>query len=215
MKHILNSLVHVIKLPSCVPVTNTPSMSTIGIDDEPKVRKGCLELVIGPMFSGKSTELRRRIERMKAGKRTYLPLTYAKDNRFTADNEHKGATHSGDFFEARKVHSLDEVSQRDLDAVQVVVLDEAQFFVGLVQHVKRWQAQGKDVILAALNGTYLQENFPEVVPLYPLAAHVQWLTAICTYCQREAFYSKRLTECRELEEIGNADKYAAVCADCL
>jgi thymidine kinase len=179
-----------------------------------KVKRGSIELIVGPMFSGKSTELLRRVRRLKAAKKTWLPLVYGKDNRFSDASEDLGATHDGDTFEARKVLTLEEVPQTDIDGVEWVVLDEAQFFPHLAEHIERWAAQGKNVIIAALNGTWQREPFPEVSALYALQTKLDSLNAICSYCGESAPYSKRLTQCTELEEIGGADKYAATCADC-
>jgi thymidine kinase len=177
-------------------------------------KTGAIELVVGPMFSGKSTELLRRVQRLKAAHKSCLSLVYSRDCRYFADAAVIG-THDQQSFPARKVTTLAEVSQAELDAVQAVVIDEAQFFADLAHFARLWSRQGKHVVVAALNGDFRQEPFANVVPLYALATGITPLSAICTGCGADAHYSRRLSGGTELEQIGGAESYTALCGTCL
>ncbi|KAM8786416.1 thymidine kinase, cytosolic [Rhynchonycteris naso] len=73
---------------------------------------------------------------------------------------------------------------------------------------------GKTVIVAALDGTFQRKAFGTILNLVPLAESVVKLTAVCMECFREAAYTKRLGMEKEVEVIGGADKYHAVCRLC-
>lgn len=73
---------------------------------------------------------------------------------------------------------------------------------------------GKTVIVAALDGTFQRKAFGVILNLVPLAESVVKLNAVCMGCFREAAYTKRLGTEKEVEVIGGADKYHAVCRLC-
>jgi thymidine kinase len=173
-----------------------------------------VELVVGPMFSGKSTELLRRMKRMRAAKQSWLLLVPKSDSRYFGDDEVLG-THDHVSFPARKLADLSEVTPQELASVAAVIVDEGQFFPGLAQHVRRWLQLGKNVVVAALNGTSELTPFPEVSLLYPLATHISLLNAICTGCHiNDAPYSKCLRQKQGDVLVGDSDVYRAQCARC-
>lgn len=176
-----------------------------------------LELVVGPMFAGKSTELIRRMKRMRAARHPYLLLTHSSDARYFGEEQVMG-THDRERFPARKVLDLGEVTDDELAAVDTVVVDEGQFFQHLAAHVWRWFSAPlrKNVIVAALNGTFRREPFASVSPLYALVTRVHLLSAICARCGNDAPYSKRLNE-RDNDAViavGGGECYEARCAAC-
>lgn len=73
---------------------------------------------------------------------------------------------------------------------------------------------GKCVIVAALDGTFQRKPFGSVLSLIPLAEQVTKLSAVCVICQNDAAFSLRTTEETQVEVIGGADKYIAVCRRC-
>jgi thymidine kinase len=73
---------------------------------------------------------------------------------------------------------------------------------------------GKTVLVAALDATFQRQWFGNIVDLIPLAEHVIKLTAVCMSCFGEASYTKRISQDKEVEVIGGADKYMAVCRRC-
>ena len=73
---------------------------------------------------------------------------------------------------------------------------------------------GKIVIVAALDGTYQRKPFKHVLELVPLAEKVTKLSSICMYCKRNAAFSHRISSEKDVEIIGGAEKYVALCRSC-
>lgn len=187
---------------------------------------GTIELVVGPMFSGKSTELGRRIRRMRAARKQWLPLTYKGDNRYFGNEEVMG-THDRESFPARKVTRLSEVFDDDeeLRTASCVVVDEGQFFDDLAAQIWHWAFElHKDVIVGALNSTFQRRPFDTVSPLYAMAASIQHLTAVCVCCGQDAPFTKRLppatpdddadADANAIVLVGGAERYEARCGRC-
>jgi len=165
-----------------------------------------LDLVIGGMFSGKTSELIRRLKRFKAIDQSVLVVNSARDTRNEAEVL---ATHDGVVFDCVKTEFLVDVPL----TAQVIAIDEAQFFTGLRAFVERALAAGKHVIVAGLDGDYRQQKFGEILDLVPLADRVVKLTALCMICSDGTAgpFSKRTTTdtCQRL--IGGKSEYMAVC----
>eukprot|EP00771_Trimastix_marina_P000522 gnl/Trimastix_PCT/1542.p1 GENE.gnl/Trimastix_PCT/1542~~gnl/Trimastix_PCT/1542.p1 ORF type:complete len:234 (+),score=32.65 gnl/Trimastix_PCT/1542:69-704(+) len=175
---------------------------------------GRIEVIYGPMFSGKSTELIRRIHRHIAAKRRCLIVKYAKDCRYTEETDESIATHDRVTFTAKSCDRLSELGTRVRD-YDVIAIDEGQFFPDIVSFCEDWANAGKIVLVACLDGTFQRKPFNNILELIPLAENVTKLSAICMICQRDAAFSKRLdSNDTRVEVIGGADKYIAVCRRC-
>ena len=96
----------------------------------------------------------------------------------------------------------------------MLAIDEGQFFPDLADACDRWAAQGKSVIVAALDGTFQREPFPVIMALIPRAEEVIKLTAVCVGCGADAAFSRRLSDETDVEVIGGSDKYVAMCRVC-
>lgn len=73
---------------------------------------------------------------------------------------------------------------------------------------------GKTVIVAALDGTFQRKGFQNILDLIPLSEHVVKLHAVCMSCFGEGSYTKRISQDKEVEVVGGAEKYMAVCRKC-
>jgi thymidine kinase len=140
--------------------------------------QGEMQLIFGPMFSGKSTELLRRIRRHTIAKRKCLVVKYANDTRYSKDNL---ATHDRMEWVAQPATTLREVLHVAQD-YDVIGIDEGQFFPD-IDLAEKLANQGKTVIVAALDGTFQRKPFGKVLELIPLAEDVTKLTAVCMICQ--------------------------------
>ncbi|KAK7930247.1 hypothetical protein WMY93_006642 [Mugilogobius chulae] len=96
----------------------------------------------------------------------------------------------------------------------VIGIDEGQFFPDTVPFAEEMANLGKIVIVAALDGTFQRKAFGNILSLVPLAESVVKLHAVCMQCYKEAAYTKRIGAEKEVEVIGGADKYQAVCRKC-
>ena len=151
------------------------------------------------MFSGKSTELIRRLQRFKIARYNCLIVKYAKDKRYT--EEDSIATHDKQMLQAVSATSLNELKSRySIDEYDVIGIDEGQFFPDIVEFAEAMADIGKTVIVAALDGTYQRKGFASILELVPLAEHVIKLTAVCMICFEDGSYTKRITEDKE---VGN------------
>jgi len=167
---------------------------------------------MGPMFSGKTTELIRRLKRYQIARYECLIVKYADDQRY--DDEGM-ATHDRQSLKATKAKSLmSRFGNQGLDAYDVIGVDEGQFFPDLVEFCEYAAEQGKIVMVSALDGTYQRKGFPNILTLIPLAEHVVKLTAVCMLCFGEGAFTKRISNDEGVEVIGGADKYMAVCRAC-
>ncbi|XP_064479734.1 thymidine kinase, cytosolic-like isoform X2 [Ornithodoros turicata] len=162
------------------------------------------------MFSGKTTELMRRMKRYQLANHNCVLVKYARDCRY--DNENI-CTHDRQAMPAVKSTSLRDTAF-NTDEVRVFGIDEGQFFPDVVEFAEEMAQLGKVVIIAALDGTYQRKGFTNILELVPLSESIIKLTAVCMICYSDAAYTKRLGYETEVEVIGGADKYMAVCRKC-
>lgn len=167
-------------------------------------------MVTGPMFSGKTSELIRRVRRYCCAGKRCLVVKHGEDTRYLKEHV---VTHTNTSLPAMRVERLSCVLAH-ADRYDVVAVDEGQFFDDLEAGAKALADRGKVVLVAALNGTFERRPFKQVSELMAACEGVQHLVAICSMCFRDAPFSKRVTG--ELDErvVGGADKYMAVCRTC-
>jgi len=181
------------------------------INSNDPVKKGQIQLIFGCMFSGKSTELMRRLKRYQVAQYEVLIVKYAKDVRY---DEVGIATHCGQTLPAVSATLLGELKEKAED-YDVIGIDEGQFFADTVEFCESMANKGKVVLVAALDGTFKRQPFcNNILSLVPLAEKVTKLNAVCMNCFQDAAFSKRITLDDGEEVIGGADKYMAVCRTC-
>ncbi|XP_029949317.1 thymidine kinase, cytosolic [Salarias fasciatus] len=180
------------------------------LPNSPRRARGQIQVIFGPMFSGKSTELMRRVRRFQLAQYNCLLVKYAKDTRYSDTGM---ATHDKYTMEAVPASCLADVRPAALRAC-VIGIDEGQFFPDVVEFCEEMANLGKTIIVAALDGTFQRKPFGNILNLVPLAESVVKLHAVCMQCYNEAAYTKRLGAEKEVEVIGGADKYQAVCRRC-
>lgn len=169
---------------------------------------GRLELIIGCMFSGKTTELIRRVKRLSI-KNKVLVVNSDKDSRC---DDGLVQTHDKNSFTAIKTGNFSNVNIGDYD---VIAVDEGQFFENLVQFVKvAVNVYHKHVIVAGLDGDFRREKFGYILDLVPFAEKIDKLDAICHRCGDLANFTHRIVSNNEVEIVGGGDAYMAVCRKC-
>lgn len=167
------------------------------------------------MYSGKTTELIRRVRRFESIGKRVLVFNHALDTRYGEDVH----THYGDSTKAIKLHKLssfDKCFGRFERKVDVVAIDECQFFPDLVDSVLRMVHQHKlHVIVVGLNGDYRQRVFGDICQLLPHADDIQFCRAYCNECNNGtlASFTKRIQGGDEQVEVSS--QYIAVCRSCL
>ncbi|CAG9331227.1 unnamed protein product [Blepharisma stoltei] len=175
-------------------------------------KKGEIQVIYGPMFSGKSTELLRRIRRYRVRNDSCI-LLKTKDNRY-ANDEDKVVTH--DLFNFLDAFSCDSLYESDVvsDTHDVIGIDEGQFFPDIIPFVEDMANRGKIVIVACLDSDFRREPFGTICQLIAKAERVTKLCSICHYCKGDAAFTARLSSEQAVKVIGGADKYKPVCRTC-
>ncbi|XP_063817366.1 thymidine kinase, cytosolic isoform X2 [Pseudophryne corroboree] len=154
----------------------------------PRKVRGQIQVIFGPMFSGKSTELMRRVRRFQIAQYKCMVIKYAKDTRYSKEQL---ATHDRHTMSAVSACNLADVFSEALTHC-VIGIDEGQFFPDVVEFCEDMANRGKTIIVAALDGTFQRKAFGDILNLVPLAESVVKLNAVCMECYREASYTKRL-----------------------
>jgi thymidine kinase len=174
---------------------------------------GYLHLIIGPMFSGKTTELIRLTSIQEAIGRSVRIIKHEIDNRYDAQC---AVTHSGTIKKASAISSLLEIAESAEE--DVIGIDEGQFFEDLFESVKILLGRGKVVIIASLDGDFKMEPFGSIIQLFqliPLSDRVEKLRAICAKCRlQEAPFTMKKEVGSGVVEVGGKDKYLATCRGC-
>ncbi|VDL78798.1 unnamed protein product [Nippostrongylus brasiliensis] len=175
---------------------------------------GKITCILGPMFSGKTTELLRMHDRQMIAQRKCVLVKYAGDMRYDSELVATHARLTGQGITV-KAHKLAEVEEQIFDpSVQVVSIDEGQFFVDCAETCDRLASMGKVVYVAALSGTFERKPFPQVSLLLAYADEIKHVVAVCVGCGSDASYSFRNTMEKKVEVIGGQDTYKALCRAC-
>lgn len=174
--------------------------------------RGCIEVVCGSMFSGKTEELIRRIKRARLARQKVQLFKPRVDDRYDAV---KVVTHEGVNADALPVSSADELHACVLSDTAVIGVDEVQFFdSSVVRVVETLANRGLRVIVAGLDQDYRGQPFGPVPGLLSIAEYVTKLHAICARCGAEASRSQRLVAQEEQLFVGGAAAYEARCRRC-
>jgi thymidine kinase len=167
-----------------------------------------IDIILGPMFSGKSTELIRRTSRLEAIGKNILYINHSNDTR----TDDYIQTHSNTKKLAKKLNKLFDIDINELNNSDIIAIDEAQFFDDLYSFVIYCEKYNKDVIIAGLDGDYNRKPFGQILECIPLCNSVIKLTAMDMIDKdgSEAIFSKRISSSNDKIDIGASDKYIAV-----
>jgi thymidine kinase len=182
---------------------------------ERAVSPGRIEAITGPMFSGKSEELIRRLKRAQIARRRVACFKPDLDVRY---HRTAIASHSAQTLEALTVTNMEElkaVLMPMIDAVEVIGIDEAQFFdPSLIGFSCEMVRLGKRVIIAGLDTTFTGEPFAPMPELLAISDEVVKLSAVCMQCGAPAIHTQRLGSSQSLVLVGAAGVYEARCRAC-
>jgi len=173
---------------------------------------GWIEVICGPMFSGKSEELIRRLRRAMIARKRVEVFKPTIDNRYSEDEI---VSHGDSRMNSQVVKDAAEIMDRIDWRSEVIGIDEANFMgEKLIDVSQRLADSGKQVIIAGLDTDYMGRPF---VPMPDLLAHAESITktlAICVRCGNPAKHTQRLRGSDELIVVGAADMYEARCRRC-
>lgn len=173
---------------------------------------GWIEVICGPMFSGKSEELIRRLRRAQIARQNVQIFKPSVDNRFSEEHI---VSHSEMRIPSSAVASSRLLLESVKPETQVVGIDEAQFFDQELPAVVNTLAdQGKRVIVAGLDQDYLGRPFEPMPALLSIAEYITKTLAICMVCGGPANHTQRLVASRERVLVGASGAYEARCREC-
>lgn len=171
-----------------------------------------ITLILGPMFSGKTTEMLRLVRLNKLiGKKCFV-INHSFDNRY--GNGNKVVTHDGietDSYNTDELVPL--LRNNELIKSDIIAINEGQFFLDLTYFSEKCREMGKDIIICALRGDSNNDMFRSIISIFPKADKVSILTAKCLFCKdgTDAPFTSCNVEKSDQILIGGADKYSSVC----
>ena len=173
--------------------------------------RGWIEVVAGSMFSGKTEELIRRLNRAKIAKQKVEIFKPKVDTRYSDDEV---VSHNSSAIRSTPVETAANILLLSGD-VDVIGIDEAQFFDdGLADVCNELANQGIRIIVAGLDMDFQGKPFGPIPGLMATAEYVTKVHAVCMRCGNLAQYSHRLSDTEKLVLLGEKDAYEPLCRVC-
>jgi thymidine kinase len=173
---------------------------------------GWIEVVCGPMFSGKSEELIRRLRRAMIARKRVQVFKPTIDNRYS---ETEIVSHGDIRMSSEVITNAQEILSHLDWRTEVIGIDEGNF-IGptLVDVAERLADSGKQVIIAGLDTDFMGRPFPPIPELLARAESITKTLAICVRCGNPAKHTQRLVASEDLIVVGAAGLYEARCRRC-
>ena len=171
-----------------------------------------LKLIMGCMYSGKTTEILRIVNSLKHINEIPIIIKPKIDNRYSSN---KISTHNKQQYECQTIENLSDF--KNLNDSKYIIIEEAQFFKDLLLFViDQVEIKNKNVIVVGLDGDSDRENFGEIHKLIPLCDDIVKLKAYCSRCKDGTLgiFSKRISDSKEKVLVGSEGDYIAVCRKC-
>src|SRR5579862_7615828 len=173
---------------------------------------GWIEAICGPMFSGKSEELMRRLRRAIIARKRVQVFKPIIDDRYSASEI---VSHNDARMRSQNIQNAAGILPNLEARTEVIGIDEANFLgAGLVEVVTHLADSGKQVIVAGLDTDYMGRPFAPMPELLSLAESITKTLAICMRCGNPAKHTQRLVESDDLIVVGAAGMYEARCRRC-
>lgn len=192
------------------------SASVISLDES----TGYLDVIIGPMYSGKTNRLLNELILFATMGASVLYLNSDKDNRTDEPfSTHNPLIQTIGEIKGKKINELYDAYE-DCKQAQIIGIDEAQFFSNLKSFVLDMvEKEGKRVIVTGLSGNFKREMFGEILQLIPYCDRITKLNSLCMGCStqrkiKDAHFSYRLTEENSEILVGGKSKYVPLCRSC-
>jgi len=175
------------------------------------INTGRIDIIMGCMFSGKSTEIIRLVNRYKALDNKILTINHISDSRY---KQNSIVTHNKVSLDCTSLNSLCDVNKMDIyNSLDVIVIEEAQFFDDLYEFVlNAADNDNKIILIVGLDGDSNRNEFGDIIKLIPKCDTVKKLHALCSVCKDGtlACFTKRLVDNKEQVLIG-VNEFIPVC----
>lgn len=172
---------------------------------------GTLEIIMGPMFSGKTEMLIKKYNSI-SNIENKVAYNYYKDTRYSDD---KIVSHSGKCITSINIQTLSEIFlDTQLINYDYIFINEAQFFPDLKEViVKLVEEYKKNVIICGLDSDYKREKFGDMWDLIPYSDNIMKLKGLCNNCSNASLFTHRITNEVGQEVIG-VQNYIPLCRTC-
>lgn len=167
---------------------------------------GNLNLIIGPMYSGKTSELLSRYLRYKVAGKNCLLIKYDNDKRYDSN---KIVTHNLFKQDALNCNNLKEFDDK-ISSYDVILIDEIQFYPDANIFCDKWANQGKIIEASGLNGDFQRKPFQQISLLIPLCDKITHLVAVDKKSGNDAPFTVRLSNDSQQTLIGGDNIYQAM-----
>jgi len=180
---------------------------------------GTLELIIGPMFSGKTKLLISRYNELSTSSTpSTLVINYYKDTRYGINNINNIVSHDGDSIPSLNIILLSNIFElygtNEITNFKFIFINEAQFFPDLKEVVLTLlKYYNKNIILCGLDSDFKQEKFGQLWDLIPHADSLVKLYGKCDKCPKKSLYTHRLSK-EVIQEVVGTTNYIPVCRSC-
>ena len=180
---------------------------------------GYLKIILGPMTSGKTTELIKEYNRHISGGFKCCFINHSTDNRYGSGNS-KTSTHNksvvNNTFSCEKLDYLMLDEPKRIDPYDVFFINEGQFFSDLKFYVDYLvNRKNKKIYVCGLDGDFRREKFGTLLDIIPICDDIIKLKALCIKCKKsEAIFTHRLTSEKEQTIVGGSESYCALCRSC-
>jgi thymidine kinase len=179
---------------------------------------GKIEVITGPMFSGKTVDLIRKMDRFKYSKKEYILFKPKVDDRYSKDEV---VSHNKNALSAYNVSTSDEILEicQRYPQITNIGLDEVQFLdeknpEKFLPNIIKLRNAGYHIIAAGLDMDYLGNPFSFMPNLLAIADQVFKLKAVCFECGEDAGMSNRISKSKKIVQLGSEDKYSSLCFSC-
>jgi thymidine kinase len=173
---------------------------------------GWIEAICGPMFSGKSEELMRRLRRSIIARKRVQVFKPLIDDRYSNDEI---VSHNDLRMKSQGIQTAADILPNLDSRTEVVGVDESNFFGPDLVDVATYLADsGKQVLIAGLDTDYMGRPFAPMPELLSLAESITKTLAICVRCGNPAKHTQRLVESNDLIVVGARGMYEARCRRC-
>lgn len=174
-----------------------------------------LDIIIGPMFAGKSSELIKRIRQLKVLKKEYIVIKPLIDTRYSDDHI---VSHNNDMEHCISINNINDfianITNFNINNIETIFIDEGQFFPDLKENVlKLVEEYNKNIVIVGLDGDFNRNKFGQILDLIPYCDTCVKIKSLCVLCNdmTPAIFTKKISNNDNQVEIGNENIYRAVC----
>ena len=181
------------------------------------MKNGYLRLIIGPMFSGKTSHLinvYHNFSNKYADQNiNILVINYDLDKRYS---DNSLSNHDGVCIPCTFCKELNDIDEKSVEEAHIILINEGQFFIDIYDKVKHWvDILKKKVYVAALDGDFKREPFGKFLHLIPICDEIVKLSSKCNNCDlNNALFSYRTSDEKDKIVIGGNNKYIPLCRNC-